>query len=128
MLDGEGEVAFTAEASLKWEVEQLAKAILQEKKDLRKLKTSQIVLLKVRPSCLPAWRVLMSYPSQLNEPILVDPEETLLQRLPKSITDFSVKLRRTELVSNAFPNPPSMKHLQIIVMLQGKRLNRHYFV
>ena len=58
-------------------------------------------------------------PSQLNELIPVDPEETLLQRLPKPMPDSSVKLkRRTEQVSDAFPNR-SKKYLQIIVTLRG---------
>ena len=53
LLDGEEE-AFSAEASLEWSVDQLAKAIRQEKSDLRKLDASKIVLLKVRPSYLPS--------------------------------------------------------------------------
>ena len=47
LLDGEGE-PFSAEAGLEWDVDQLVKAIRQEKSDLRKLDTSKIVLLKVR--------------------------------------------------------------------------------
>jgi len=120
LLDGEG--AFSAEAGLEWEVEQLAKAILQERGDLRKLDTSNIVLLKVRSSCLPALDCTHDLSSQLNEPIPVDPEETLLQRIPKLITNHSVKLRRTEQVSDAFPIR-CKKHIQIIVMLRGKRLD-----
>lgn len=53
LLDGE-EKAFTVEVGLKWNVEQLAKAIREEKRDLRKLDASKIGLLKVRPSYLPA--------------------------------------------------------------------------
>jgi hypothetical protein len=68
-------------------------------------------------------------PSQLNEPIPVDPEETLLQRLPKPITDSSINLKRTRKVSDAFPDRPlSVAHLQIIVTLRGKRLARHFFI
>jgi hypothetical protein len=53
LLDGEGEV-FSAEADLEWDVDQLVKAIRQEKNDLRRLDASKIVLLKVRLSDLPA--------------------------------------------------------------------------
>ena len=52
LLDGEGK-AFSAEAGLEWNVDQLAKAIRQEKSYLRELDASDIVLLKVRSSYLP---------------------------------------------------------------------------
>jgi hypothetical protein len=51
LLDGEGK-AFTAEASLEWNVDQLAAAIQQKRKSLREHDTLDIVLLKVRPSDL----------------------------------------------------------------------------
>ena len=54
LLDGEEE-AFTAEAGLDWEVDELAKAIRQEKAELRAHDASKIVLHKVRlPSYLPS--------------------------------------------------------------------------
>ncbi len=66
-------------------------------------------------------------PSQLKIPIRLDPEETLPQRLPKPITDFSVKLNLMSKVSGAFPDRPE-NHLQIVVTLRGKRINRHFFI
>ena len=52
LVDGEKE-AFSAEAGLEWDVDQLTKAIRHEKGDLRKVDASKIVLLKVRLSYLP---------------------------------------------------------------------------
>ena len=46
LLDGEEE-AFVAEANVEWVVEQLVKAVQQEKEELRALDTSRIVLHKV---------------------------------------------------------------------------------
>ncbi len=68
-------------------------------------------------------------PSQLNEPIPVEPVKTLLQRLPKPISAFSVELECTHKVSDAFPNRPRENHLEIIaVTLVGKRIARHFFI
>ena len=50
--------------------------------------------------------------------------KTLLQRLPKPITDVCVELERTSKVSGAFPDRPEV-HLQIIVKVPGKRI--HFF-
>jgi hypothetical protein len=47
------EKPFAVEADLEWEVSQLAEAIQEKKNYLRGRDTSDIVLLKVRPSDLP---------------------------------------------------------------------------
>jgi len=65
----------------------------------------------------------MLNPSQLNTPIPVDPEPTLVQRLqvPKPITDFSEKLDRlTRKLSDVFPGDLVKDHLHIIVEVPGK--------
>jgi len=54
LLNRDGEEAFVVEADLEWDVNQLTKAIQQEKSALREVDASKIVLLKVRPSYLPA--------------------------------------------------------------------------
>ena len=57
---------------------------------------------------------------QLNNPIPVDPEETLPQRLPSSYTDCSVQLdRRTRQVSEVFPGDLAKNHIQIIVIVKA---------
>jgi hypothetical protein len=63
----------------------------------------------------------MLNPSQLNTPIPVDPDPTLVQRLPKPITDFSEKLDRlTRKLSDVFPGDLAKDHLHIIVEVPGK--------
>jgi len=59
-------------------------------------------------------------PSQLNAPIPVDPG-TLLERLPRQITDFStnLKMMRTSKVQDAFPDRLE-GYLQIIITIDGK--------
>jgi len=59
LLDGE-EKAFPANASLEWDMAQLAKAIQQERKDLRALDNSEIVLQKVSLPSLPAYTLCSS--------------------------------------------------------------------
>jgi hypothetical protein len=54
LLYRDGEEAFVVEADLEWEVSQFAEAIQEKKNYLRGRDTSDIVLLKVRPSDLPA--------------------------------------------------------------------------
>lgn len=67
LLDGEGE-AFSAEASLEWNVDQLTKAIWLADNPSE----SEAVLLTTSTCAYPL-------PSQLNDPIPVEPEETLPQ-------------------------------------------------
>ena len=59
--------------------------------------------------------------SQLNAPILVDPDPTLAQRLLKPTIDFSVKLDGRMLkISDIFSKGLAKDHLHIIVEVRGK--------
>ncbi|KAK2459536.1 hypothetical protein APHAL10511_008442 [Amanita phalloides] len=95
------EIPFSAEADLEWDVDNLIKAIQQQAGVLRDCDIMDIVL----------WK--------LNESIPVAHEDTLLERLPRSITDSSVKLECTQKVSDAFPGPLE-GHLHIIVTLRAQ--------
>ena len=117
LVDHEQE-PFFVEASLRWNMDQLKKAIRQEKRHLRNLDVSEIVLRKVRR--LSSVNVRAHSPFQLNNPIPIDPEPTLPQRLLSSYTDdCSVQLdRRTRQVSDVFPGDLAKNHIQIIVIVK----------
>ena len=89
----------------------------------RKIRSSQSRNLTDSPSESEAVRLTTvnvgaHSPFQLNNPIPVDPEETLPQRLPSSYTDCSVQLeRRTRQVSDVFPGDLAKNHIQIIVIV-----------
>jgi hypothetical protein len=56
---------------------------------------------------------------QLNEPVPVEPAETLAKRivdLGPDFSQFAVKLEPTDTVAEAFPEPPA-KHFHVIVQL-----------
>jgi len=64
-------------------------------------------------------------PLQLKTPIPVDADEPLVKRLPSLVTNFSVELDKPLLkISEVFPDHPG-DHLQIIVVLPGKRMLLH---
>ncbi len=64
-------------------------------------------------------------PLQLKTPIPVDADEPLVKRLPLPFTSFSVELDKPSLkVSEVFPDRPD-DHLQIIIVLPGKRMLLH---
>ncbi len=78
-------------------------------------------LLESEAVCLTSINGCAYLPLQLNEPIPVDPDKTLAQRIPSPFTDFSVELdRRTRKVLKVFSGGLAEDHLHIIVKLPGK--------
>lgn len=121
----ERELPFSVNASLKWDVDQLTEAIQQERPLFRNIGITDLVLWKVRAVSFIGMSFRANPPSQLNDPIPIDPDPTLAERLPKPVTDFSVKLdRRTRKMSDVLPDCPE-GHLHIIVRLRGKQIDRH---
>ena len=127
MIDDE-QTAFSVNASPRWNVEELTKAIRQERPRLQTVDIVDLVLWKVRLIyILTGVNVCAHLRSQLNDPIPVDDDDdaTLPQLLSKPITDFSVKLgKRTQKLSDVFSYLPK-DHLHIIVKLAGKQIDGH---
>jgi hypothetical protein len=120
--------AFSVNAGLEWDVEELTKTIRQERPRLQAIDIVDIALWKVRLSYLISINVCAHLRSQLNDPIPVPDDNdhhTLPQLLSKPITSFSVKLSKcTQKLSDALPYRPE-NHLHIIVELSGKRIYGH---
>jgi len=125
LIDSE-QTAFSINANLGWDVEELKDAIQRRRTRLKTIDIIDLVLWKVRLS-YSGVNVVLTRTHKLNDPIPVpdDDDDTLPQLLSKPITSFSVKLNKlTQKLSDALPYLPE-NHLHIIVQLPGKQIYGH---